>query len=674
MGIALTPALAETAPAVKGGFVNSLGMKMVRVEPGSFMMGQERDNNGKNITLTYGDRQFMGGELDEKPVHQVTISTGFHMSATEVTNARYEQFDPEHRSFRGKKSGLSSNDDEAVIFVSWEDATAFCKWLSNREGKLYRLPTEAEWEYACRAGTTTRFNAGDTLPKVFHKYQKHSAKPKPVSLQVGVTPPNAWGLYDMHGNVEEWCYDWYGPYEAGRQVDPVGRKSGLWKVARGGSHNVYLKSLRSANRMSTLPQDKHWIIGFRVVHGPMPGTRPLNPVGPPLNAQDVSQKPHDWSQRPDMSRPYFEGPIPYVIKPKNPEAVPFFFHNHCPSITWLANGDLLAAWFSCARERGRELGIVASRFRRDKGRWDEASAFLNARDRNMHGTALYTDKNGKIYHLNGLGTDGWWIKLALIQRVSTDNGATWSFPRLVDPEHRENIPHMGISRTRQGRLIFPVDMARGTGLYVSRDAGRSWEFVTHRANGRHILGVHAPVAQLADGRLMSLGRGKQIDGRMPISLSADMGRTWTYSASEFPPVKGGQRTVLLRLRDGAILYVGFTDTAKYESVILDRPRPRKLSEKGILIKDAAGKERRVYGMFGAVSFDEGKSWPVKKLITAGGPARKLNGNAWTQDFIMDETHAEPLGYLAAKQSPDNIIHLISSGLHYRFNLQWLKTP
>ena len=657
-----------------GEYINSVGLKMVRIPHGTFMMGQERQNDGKTITQTYGDRGFMGGELDEQPVHKVTISASFYMAATEVTNAQYEKFDPDHRSFRGRKNGLSTGDDEAVVFVSWEDAAAFCGWLSKKESKPYRLATEAEWEYACRAGTTTIFNTGDTLPEGFGKHQKQGGRPQKVSLKVGETGPNAWGLYDMHGNVEEWCRDWYGPYEGGEQTDPVGRRAGLFKVSRGGSGNVYVKALRSANRMSTLPQDKHWLIGFRIVEAPLPGTGPLKRVAPPLNAQKVSEKAHDWSEGPDMTKVWFQGPIPFVIEPENPEAVPFFFHNHCPSITWCPNGDLLAAWFSCARERGRELGIVASRFRRDKGAWEEASAFFNARDRNMHGTSLYTDASGEIYHLNGLGTDGEWSKLAVTQRTSTDSGATWSFPRLVDPVHTNNIPHMGISRTKENLLIFPVDMPGGTGLYVSSDNAQSWQFVTRSEKGRRIRGIHAPVVQLGDGRLMSLGRGKSIDGKMPMSLSSDMGRTWTYSAGEFPPINGGQRTVLLRLREGPILYVGFTGAANYDDVVRGIPHPRTIADKYIIVKDAAGNDLRVYGMFAAVSFDEGKSWPVKKLVTPGGPGREFNGWAWTQYFIAADTHAEPLGYLAATQSPDNVIHLISSGLHYRFNLEWLKTP
>ncbi len=100
----------------------------------------------------------------------------------------------------------------AVPHASYADAVAFCEWLSRKEGKHYRLPTEAEWEYACRAGTYYLYNTGDGLPEAYRKNQQTARDLKPVSLKVGQTPPNAFGLCDMHGNVEEWCLDWYGPY------------------------------------------------------------------------------------------------------------------------------------------------------------------------------------------------------------------------------------------------------------------------------------------------------------------------------------------------------------------------------------------------------------------------------------------------------------------------------
>ncbi|MHC4346704.1 MAG: formylglycine-generating enzyme family protein, partial [Planctomycetota bacterium] len=221
-------------------YTNSIGMKLVRIEPGSFTMGFG-DKPLPRELMGFGDKplprelitrksHFPNGDFDEHPRHKVEITKPFYMAVYEVTNAQYEFYDPSHKDERGR-AGFSKDDNEAVTFVSWHDAAAFCKWLSEKEGLPYRLPTEAEWEYACRAGTKTTFYTGDILPEVF-------SKAKQDGLTVGQTPPNPRGLYDMHGNVEEWCYDWYGPYEAGPQVDPVGRSDALFKVARGGSHST----------------------------------------------------------------------------------------------------------------------------------------------------------------------------------------------------------------------------------------------------------------------------------------------------------------------------------------------------------------------------------------------------------------------------------------------------
>ncbi|MFO7775634.1 MAG: sialidase family protein, partial [Candidatus Hydrogenedentota bacterium] len=162
-----------------------------------------------------------------------------------------------------------------------------------------------------------------------------------------------------------------------------------------------------------------------------------------------------------------------------------------------------------------------------------------------------------------------------------------------------------------------------------------------------------------DGRLMGLGRGDNIDGRMPMSISDDMGETWTYSASEFPPIASGQRLVLTRLREGPILFVSFTDT-------------RGGDREGMLFPDAEGDAFRGYGLFAALSYDEGATWPVRKLVTPG--AGEYDGGAHHGHFEATPTNAEHGGYLAATQTPDGVIHLISSRLHYRFNMEWLETP
>src|SRR5262249_38687350 len=157
---------------------------------------------------------------DESPAHKVKITKLFYLGATEVTNAQYEQFDPEHKKLRGKH-GVSKADDEPVVMVAWQQAVAFCNWLAKKEGKPYRLPTEAEWEYACRAGTTTPYHTGDKLtPEQANFGQTTDGKRRANVVAVGSYKPNAWGLHDMHGNVAEWCHGWYGPYAAGEQTDP----------------------------------------------------------------------------------------------------------------------------------------------------------------------------------------------------------------------------------------------------------------------------------------------------------------------------------------------------------------------------------------------------------------------------------------------------------------------
>jgi len=228
---------------------NALGMEFVRIPTGKFKMGS---------TEGYGD---------EKPVHEVTITKAFYLSATEVTQAQY-------KTVTGQSPSRFTSDTNPVERVSWNDAVAFCKALSKRDGVPYRLPTEAEWEYSCRAGTTTPFYTGATISTDLANYdgnytygdgQKgvYRAKTTPVAS----FPANSWGLYDMHGNVYEWCQDWYNNahYAKSAAQDPKGPNAGSSRVLRGGSWYVDPSYCPSAGRGGSSPTYAVTRGGFRIV-------------------------------------------------------------------------------------------------------------------------------------------------------------------------------------------------------------------------------------------------------------------------------------------------------------------------------------------------------------------------------------------------------------------------
>lgn len=633
--------------------------QMATIPAGHFWMG------------SMGERE----NYDEAPVHRVNIAHPFKMAVTEVTNAQYEEFRPEHKLLRGK-DGLCYGDDEAVTNVTWYDAMDYCQWLSKRTGRTFRLPTEAEWEYACRAGTTFPFYTGDGLPAVFHKNQQLARTLKPVSLAVGTTPANDFGLHDMHGNVEEWCLDWYAPYSAADVTDPVATSNGLYRVTRGGSHNTPEKYLRSANRMAMIPTDSHSLTGFRIVEAPYPAHWTIDEN----HKQDTIAAKYHWTPV-SKSKPYFAEPKPFVIAPTDDNA-PFMLHNHQPAITWCDNGDLLAIWFSADQENGREMVVLSSRLHPGAKEWTPAKLFFKVPDRNMTGSSLLNDGKGTLYHFNGVEAAGDWQNLALAMRTSHDCGITWSRPRLIEPQHA--IRHQVIQGPiilRDGTMVQLCDAGPGsedgTSIHISHDGGKTWSdpwdgaplpHFEENASGTTIAGIHAGIVQLSDGSLMAMGRGIDnavagIDGQkhLPISISRDGGKTWTYHASPFPPIQGHQRLVLLRLKEGPIMLASFTH----------HPTRTPKEKQGMTFTDKGGKTYQGYGAYIALSYDEGKTWPVKRLLT-DGVERCLNGGAWTQFFIMDQTHAEPRGYFAATQSPDGIIHLLSSRIHYSFNLAWIE--
>lgn len=651
--------VAVTGTKGEGVSIRPREVQMVDIPAGYFWMGSRA----------------LGEDFDEAPVHKVVLSNSFRMSATEITNAQYEEFFPEHKALRGK-NGVSLKDDEAVVNVSYKDALEYCRLKGLRDHRVYRLPTEAEWEYACRAGSYTLYNTGDGFPSNRYKSQRVARDFDSVDLTVGLFRPNAFGLYDMHGNVEEWCLDYYGLYSEGEQLNPCGPERGEYRVTRGGSHHTPVKYLRSANRSAMLPDDMHSQTGFRIVESEAKLQYSGEQWSAPRAGDKIRQKNHSYKAE---EIPVYMPPIPYVISPKPESQVPFYRHNHQPAITWCDNGDLLVIWFSANEENGREVTVLSSRLKLGSSSWLPASEFFRVPDRNLTGSSLIHLENGDLLHLNGMEASGDWQNLAMVIRRSKDNGASWSAPKIVAPEHTKR--HQVIAGpivTKEGYILQLCDAgpggADGSAVHISRDGGETWsdqwdgaplpEF-GKEGKGTTIAGIHAGVVQLRDGSLMTLGRGNNLRDslgriRMPMSISEDMGKTWRYQASEFPPIDGGQRLVLRRLQEGPLLLISFTD----------HPQRTPEEDRGMELLCSDGNIHKAYGLYAAVSFDEGRTWPVKRLIS-DGEKRFFDGGAWTGFFESDLTHSEPRGYMAATQTPDGLIHLVSSRLHYRFNLSWL---
>ena len=248
------PGQEKAVASPKGEFTNSIGIEFASIPAGKFLMGSP---------LTEKER-----DPDEKQ-HEVTLTQGFRMGVHEVTQAQYEQV-------MGKNPSHFKGATLPVETVSYDDALAFCQKLSDlpaekAAGRKYRLPTEAEWEYCCRAGTSTPFHFGNELngtqancdgnnPYGTTKKGPYLEKTSPV----GSYPANAWGLYDMHGNVWEWCQDWYGDYPKQSVTDPRGPEVGSICVLRGGGWSFVAAFCRSARRSGFDPSDRISWRGFRL--------------------------------------------------------------------------------------------------------------------------------------------------------------------------------------------------------------------------------------------------------------------------------------------------------------------------------------------------------------------------------------------------------------------------
>ncbi|WP_161626566.1 formylglycine-generating enzyme family protein [Desulfatiglans anilini] len=251
---AVFPYLSRAADAT---FENSLGMTFALIPAGSFMMGSPENEAGRDA---------------DEALHEVHISKPFYLQTTEVTVGQW-------RSVMGSRWWKRDRESmKPMTKVSWFDCEDFVKRLNAMGEGTYRLPTEAEWEYACRAGSRTAYAWGDTLTCRQALFGNNSIKSpecipavKEAGLEpdgpapVGSYPPNAWGLYDMHGNVWEWCLGWYGKYPAGPVTDPAGVADDSMKVRRGGSWFKGPLTCRSANRNFAHPASRYRTLGFRVL-------------------------------------------------------------------------------------------------------------------------------------------------------------------------------------------------------------------------------------------------------------------------------------------------------------------------------------------------------------------------------------------------------------------------
>ena len=250
--------------------MNSFGIEFVFIPAGEFMMGSRE--TPEQVVNTEGGK--VEWYLREHPIHKVKISKGFYMGITEITQGQY-------KAVKNENPSDYIGDNLPVENVTWKDAVRFCEKLSKLEKRTYRLPTEAEWEYACRAETDTRFTYGDDYDAV-HNFMNYCDKSNTGGYwwqdkehddgfdrtsPVKTFKPNAFGLYDMHGNVWEYCSDWYhhNYYVNSPQIDPKGALSGKYRVLRGGSWHDGPAYCRAAFRNRNEPDYTCDDNGFRIV-------------------------------------------------------------------------------------------------------------------------------------------------------------------------------------------------------------------------------------------------------------------------------------------------------------------------------------------------------------------------------------------------------------------------
>jgi formylglycine-generating enzyme required for sulfatase activity len=650
----LCPAVTIAAPkdsrrsSLPDKFVNSAGIKMIKIPAGEFSMGCQNPTPSIKLKKNFERDRYeylTNGDWDEHPVHKVAISRSFYISETEVTLSQF-------RKFRADFQGIEEY-EPYVANISWDEAVAFCDWLSKKEGKQYRLPTEAEWEYACRAGTNTLFFSGDKPPK-------------PGTA-------NPWGLKNMHTPPGEWCTDWHGMYQDTDQVDPVGPANGTVKVVRGAGLDqtdepFYRRSANRAGFVPYFPISKKDItgnvtipgqipVGFRVVLGEMPKTKPL-PYEKPFVQQCVSQDNRLAIQAPDPAEPYFRKRLLHPVPPEN---IPVANrrrallltglhpglqdHQHSPGMDICSNGDVIAVYYSSdhQNETAPEVGLIMSRLRFGADKWGMPDMLLDLLDSNDHAPLLWND-NGTIRLIWGGGEQ----KLPFKWCSSPDNGETFNkirFPVISGKgKGGDAQPVNSAFRDKQGTMYFGCD-AGSSMLWASSDNGKTWFDTGGRTGARH-----TSFAIFKDDMIIGMGgKNGAAEGFNPKSISRDKGKSWNISGSGFPSLSSNQRPSLIKLTGGRLLFATDFQT-----------------------KWAGGNQvdATQRGAWLAFSDDKGETWTIKKLPGAqpheqAHVAKKAGG-------------ATTIGYSVLRQGPNGLIHLITSvthpDLHFTFNEAWLEEP
>ncbi|MBI5693436.1 MAG: SUMF1/EgtB/PvdO family nonheme iron enzyme [Verrucomicrobia bacterium] len=666
------------AAELPAAFTNSLGMRLVPIAPGTFRMGETKPTPGS----VFGQAAYLRrGDWDEHPVHEVVLTQPFLIGEEEVTS---EQF----RAFRADFRGAEEFAPHASG-VSWDEAVAFCAWLSAKEGRIYRLPTEAEWEYVCRAGTDSWFSNG-------------SDKPPPPGTA------NRWGVKNLHTGVAEWCHDWHGEYLPGKQIDPVGPAGGFARVVRGGGLDKLTPFYaRAANRAGAPPnfpprsveamaamispansrdaapagsppagantapanlksemlyrnfvrstpnhQGQH-PIGFRVVCAPLPASKPT-PAHTPFSNLGVAQGGPAASIGPTPARPWYRK---RYLLPTPPENTPseqlsafrtlglhraFLRHQHSPGLEVAPNGDVLFVSFTAVSETDPDVALITTRLRFGADAWDPPDLFLDLPDIDDHAPMFWNDA-GTLWFTWGAnkldsGFPFQWL-------TSRDHGATWSavnFPLFTTAVGGYSAqPITNGFRDRTGRIHIASDaVGPESVLWQSDDNGATWRDPAGRSGGRHTAFV-----ELRDGRLLGMGgKSSQIDLFMPRSISSDGGRTWTISKTPFCWLGSNQRPALIRLASGRLFFAGDVQ-----------------NEKG---SQPAGFTTR--GAVAALSDDEGETWHIR--ILPGTQPHETPARA-------QQLGGGTLGYAVARQAPNGVIHLIATMtepcLHFELNEAWI---